>query len=544
MGIAASSCRRMSPLTAALRGEISLLGTNLDIFGSLSTPGGTINLTAWNIGLGQRSELIKASTQAVEPPPNAGRGLLRLGATTRLSTAGTLMDDRGSVQGFWLPAYASEGGSITLAGYDVELPSGSVIDVSGGVRLSETGAAAFGNAGTLTLRAGLDNEIRYLDGGRFTQFAATLLGYSGAEGGTLAVQAPLLQVGGVALHTSTLMLDADFFTQGGFSHHELTGLGAQVAGQVLPAVYVAAGTVIAPVADSLVLADGPSLATTILRLPVGLRGTMSLTLQSSGIVAVEGLKVRGDIVLEAGSLITTDPGATVALHGHTVAVLGSISTPGGHIDIRGDSDSGPLFSNYTEALATVYIGPASVLSAVGARVLVPDDHDRRIGHVLDGGSISIGGNIIAAAGAVLDVSGASGVLDFDLPSTHPLASYLIPANSGLTAPVYTISTVPVTVDSNGGSITLAGAQVLASDATLRGFARWQHGPGRHPLRVLGALLCGQFAPAAAGHQSRHHPVRAGHPHLVPGGRHGHRPGPAWRRWRAVDQPRLLCCRLI
>lgn len=459
-------------LAAALRGHITLVGANLDVFGTLSAPGGEINLTALNITPQQRVDLQALGTLAVEPAPNAGRGVIRLAATTRLSTAGTVSDDRIRPEGSWLPAYVSTGGSISLRGYTLDLVAGSVLDVSGGLHMSGTGVAQFGDAGSLLLHAGQDPELQYITGGSFTHFASTLLGYSGAQGGSLSLLAPLVQVGGTALNAASLLLQPEFLTQGGFAHYTLAGLGlpSGVSGQSLPAVYIAAGVTLAPVTDSLVLDDPQTLATSILRQPVGVRPAASLTLEADGVNGIVGLKQRGDIVLEAGAVISTDPTGSVTLHGNTVAVLGSIYTPGGHINIQGADDSSVLFGNLTEALSTVYIGSSAVLSAVGTRLLLPDAFSRRIGQVLSGGEISVKGNIIAAAGAVLDVSGASGVLDLALPSTHPLATYQVPTNSGLTAPVYNVSAVPVTVDSNGGRIVLSGSQLLASDATLRGFA--------------------------------------------------------------------------
>jgi hypothetical protein len=69
---------------------------------------------------------------------------------------------------------------------------------------------------------------------------------------------------------------------------------------------------------------------------------------------------------------------------------------------------------------------------------------------------------------VLDVSGASGILDVDPAfTTTPVTS--IP-NTGLTSRPRVQQTVPVQVDSNAGSITLTGGQFLFSDATLLGNA--------------------------------------------------------------------------
>jgi hypothetical protein len=65
------------------------------------------------------------------------------------------------------------------------------------------------------------------------------------------------------------------------------------------------------------------------------------------------------------------------------------------------------FSDQTQALATVYLGPRSRLDASGVFVPSNDRFGRLTGSVLSGGEIIVSGNIVGSAGAVIDVSGAS-----------------------------------------------------------------------------------------------------------------------------------------
>ena len=344
--------------------------------------------------------------------------------------------------------------------------------------MSGTGTVTFGNAGTLTIQAGHDPLLPYFLGGQFTQFGATLLGYSGAVGGTLSVSAPLVQVGGTALSADALVLQPSFFQQGGFTNFKISGTGEAtvVPGQYLPGVSIASGTVIQPVTDSLALAAGTTLGTTIVRNPVGLRSPMSIEFDAPGssgapgTPGVYGQAVRGGIVLNSSAVISTDPQANVTLKAQTVAVLGTITAPGGNITISGGQDSTALFTDQTQALTTVYIGPQSTLSTAGTTLLVPDPYNRLIGQVLAGGNISVSGNIVAAAGALLDVSGASGILDLHPSQIDASVTYQSPVGSGVTSSLYSLYTVPTQVDSNAGSITLQGGQMLATDATLRGNA--------------------------------------------------------------------------
>src|SRR5262249_6841038 len=97
----------------------------------------------------------------------------------------------------------------------------------------------------------------------------------------------------------------------------------------------------------------------------------------------------------------------------------------------------------------------------GTTVLTPNALGFRTGTVLPGGQITISGNIAAEAGALLNASGATDVLD--LP---PAASGINDSTGSLSGAVLTLTRV----DSNGGSISFAGGQELFVDATLLGAA--------------------------------------------------------------------------
>lgn len=469
--------RIVVPVTATLQtavhGGITLTAANMDIHGTLSAAGGHIDLKVLNISPSV-VQALQRDPLPVEPLPSVGRGLLTVGSTARITTAGTLTDDRVPTQTALRPDYALNGGAVRISAYSANLQTGSVIDVSGGVLADVNNAIHYGNGGSITLKTGQDPTLGYVTGGKLIQLGSTLQGYSGGEhGGTLSIQAPLIQVGGTALHADTLMLQPDFFTKGGFSDYKISGLGLSTgtAGQFLPGVYIAAGTVITPVSDSIVLSNSNVLSTQVVRNPEGVRPVTNVEFSAMGVKGIDGLKVRGEVIMEAGSSIRTDALGHVALKGQGVAVLGSIITPGGRIEIQGADDSFDLlYGDQTQALTTVFMGSQSVLSAAGKQVLLPDLYGRRIGSVLGGGLISVAGNIVAASGAVMDVSGASGILDLHPAATNPNTPYQTP-NSTVTAPVrYNLLSKPVEVDSNGGAIVLAGAQMLATDATLRGSA--------------------------------------------------------------------------
>lgn len=463
-------------LRAAPRNFISLSGANLNVQGSLIAPNGQITLTAHNIST-SAAAAIQRSPFPVEPPPNVGRGLVTIGSGAVLSVAGSQIDDRPGTPGRLTSPTAIHGGTLTIQAYTADLAVGSTLNVSGGFQVSAQGTTTYGNGGALNIFAGQDVSLGYVTGGRLT-LGSTLLGHSGVHGGKIHLKAPQIQIGGTAQHADTLLLTPDFFTRGGFTDHHLTGLGiaTDTPGGFLAGVVVAPGTEIAPVADNLVTILNPTtgtLSTKIVRNPVGLRDLMHLTLDTPGVKGIEGLEVRGDVFIGQGARIISDPRGIVELHGNTVTVLGSILASGGYIDISGADDSFPLlFSDQTQALTTVYLGSQSVLSAVGSRVLVPDPSSlrRRLGEVLAGGDIHVSGNIAAASGALLDVSGTSGILDLHPAQVSPSNDYLSRSNVSTLAVPYSLQSIATRVDSNGGSIHLAGGQMLASDATLRGNA--------------------------------------------------------------------------
>jgi filamentous hemagglutinin len=464
-------------------GSIAFTAANIDIEGNVIAPGGSLDFTAYDFS--------PYANPALTPPADPTRGNFTLGAPASLSTAGLVIDDRiGSANAGTLPLVTG-GGSVTIDAFNVDLVASSrarmAINVSGGVEVSSAGKLIYGNGGSITIVAGQDPLISSILGGQlnWNPNLTEFLGYSGGTGGALSVKAPLIQIGGSTLlngDTTTsgdtlwlnqtaadgALLEPDFFDQGGFTSFALNGIGEVVSNQYLPAVLIAPNTTIAPKAQSWLASLAPNsvlLAPTLL--PEGLRKPVTLNFGASGVkdAFLGGLVVRGDFVMDTGASIVTDPQTNpkggVKISGNTVAVLGSIIAPGGNISITGGSNSVPLFLDQQEALPTVDLGPKSLLSTAGAVNLVPNVNGYRSGTVLPGGTITVDGNIVAEAGAVLNVSGTSGLL-----------TVLSEEGGGVTSGnlVKTGIPTPTWVDSSGGSITLKGEQELFADATLLGSA--------------------------------------------------------------------------
>lgn len=454
-------------LTSAAGGSIKLAGANIDIEGKVTVPSGSLTISVYDLSPSS-VENLKTTQGAQTPEPDLTRGLFTLGASASLSTAGLIVDDlSGSSTAETLPL-EKNGGTITIKSYSADFAEGSVIDVSGGMIVSGNGKRSYGKSGSLEIKVGQDLNLPSLLGGHLTLNAA-LEGYGGLgqSGGKLSILAPLIQIGGASTNADTLLLSPNFFSQGGFCSFTLNGLGT-LTDPTTPSVFIAPGTVISPVAQSLLAqsngAGENSLRLTPTLLPQESRTPVSLIFGAAGLTDQLSniLVVRGDLVMGEGAVIQTDPKASVAISGNTVAILGHIIAPGGSISISGGINSSTIFGDENEALPTVDLGPTSVLSTAGTVLLTTDVYGYHTGSVLAGGSVTVAGNIVAEAGALLDVSGASDTLDL-------LSAYSGDFSNGTLVPM-ALRLIGTKVDSNGGSITLKGAQELFTDATLLGTA--------------------------------------------------------------------------
>lgn len=468
-------------LTAQPKGSLTLVAASLSVFGAVTAAGGKLDFTTYNISPAFAAEyaIRNPAGTAPFPLPVADRGLLTLGGAASLSTAGKIVDDRANYSAPADESVITTGGDIALRSFNASLAAGSVIDVSGGVQLTNKSATVYGKGGNLTLLSGTDPGFAGLVGGSLT-LGSTLRGYSGGVGGTLTLQASRIEVGGGG-SPGALVLGEDFFRTGGFTQYTLTGIGAASAAapppglfeSYLPAILIAPGTNLQPLAENFIArthAGGITLEPFVnadgLRTPVSLAFN---ALGSDDPYTIDQLEIRGDILMGENSSIVTGPGASVAFKGGTVTLLGNVIAPGGKIAVTG-AGAFPLTTSQrlsiTQALPTVHLGSAARLDAAGTVLLKPDAYGRRVGTVFQGGSIAVSGNILAERGALFDVAGSSGILDL---SPASLAGGAL-VGGGLNSPPLALQVVATRVDSNGGTIDLTGSQMLLSDATLSGGA--------------------------------------------------------------------------
>ena len=399
-------------------------------------------------------------------PVNEGR--VNLLPSAVLDVAAYLADDRPTQPGT-TPVLMS-GGSIQISGYNVSLTPGAMLSVSGGAYVSSKGSVTYGDAGSISISGGQDPAYPDMHGGDL-KLGSTFNGFSGVsfsgggKPGSLSLTAPAITLGADGA-ASGINLKPSFFDQGGFGTFSLTGIGIGTSGTpgYLPAITVSAGSVIDPKIQrtSIIFNNGVASLAPV-NLPTSLGSAPNLSLNAKGIFdsnlgAGQQLIVRGDLVQEAGSQIVLRPALTIAsdvvtgsagalsLTGMTVEEKGHLSIPGGSVTIKGGAS---LVSNLLQnnPYVTVDLAPTASISVDGTALYTTDPYNIRplFGAVLPGGTVSISGNLLARSGSAIGANGSSGVFS-DLGSSGKISSYRS--------------------DSAGGSILLAGGQVLYSDASL------------------------------------------------------------------------------
>lgn len=458
-------------LTAGPDAALAFSAANITVDGEIKAPSGEVTFNAYNLSPFAVAELRNTATP-VTPSANADRGRFVLGPKAVIDASGVLVDDRPGNSRTQLTPLSLEGGKVTINAYEAVLAEGSRIDVSGGAAMTQKGKLSYGDAGEIAINTGRDLSLTSVVGGGL-KLGAELRGFSGGKGGALTLQAPLIQVGGRATGSEVLAIAPEFFNEGGFTSFTLTGIGAGTLEQAVPALVIAANTRIAPVAKNLIAipnAGRDGLGLREILLPMESRTPVSLAFNALGArdTFTNLVTIRGEVVMEKGVSIQTDPLASVSFSGNTVLIEGTVEAPAGKISVTGAANSSAYFTDASRALGTVYLSPAARLSAAGTVLATSDPYGRNTARVLSGGSISLSGNLVAEAGAVLDVSGTSKTVDVPAYELGLVSQPTV--HNGINAPLFRVQSVPFRVDSDGGSITLKGGQMLFSDATLLGKA--------------------------------------------------------------------------
>ncbi len=488
------------------KGSVILSGANIRLDGHINAPGGTINVTTYDFSYADMQVADAAGT--TPSVANSERGNLLVGSTAVLNTAGTVSYNLGPDA--YKSPIVSDGGNISLSGYRVSFAKGSLLDVSdGGLIGASSSGVIYGSAGSIALSGGQDPEVTTIHDG-LLKMDGSLKGYAGpgAQSGSLSIAAPAFQIGGSVSDSRILALSPSFFDQGGFATFSLSGIGlaaeSGTAADEIPGVRITSGTVIRPVVhnQAIQLVSG-GITTKDFIQPDLVRPAVSLSLASSGFKDSNGnYEVRGQTLLEQGVRIQLDPQivmsspsaalsmqggfsilqstaspkslnvqtGSLSISGKITQIDGSLSVPGGRISLTGagtyPSHDASIIP--TSVQPTLVVGSGALISTAGMVIRRGDPLGlgRRIGSVIDGGTVNVSGNIVLNSGSLIDVSGSSG--DIYIPTAAGLTGGSTLAHAVLNRQQEVANTTRV--DSQGGTITLSGGEELLALGTLLGRA--------------------------------------------------------------------------
>jgi filamentous hemagglutinin family protein len=454
-------------------GSVNLSASSVDIDGTVSAPGGRISLSAYNVSYDERINLDNLDFSRFVGYES--RGIIRIGSSSILSTRGLVAND------FSDRSLAStvmlDGGSVSISALDVGIERGSLIDVSAGAWVGSNASIKVGSGGSILIEGGQDLEVRTIRDGTLT-LAGQLRGFGGvgSQSGELSIKAPAIQIGGNTSDARILMLNPSLFSAGGFSLFNLKGIGFEVgsgsADEEIPGIRIASGAVVNPLVRNILYR--PTTGFSELQMPSGMSPAVTLDLIAEGLVDPKspnspGYVVRGKVAIDEGAVISLSPSislpsrtsttpmvttGSLSVEGRLVDINGNLSAFGGAILISGANGFPENFSSPPgRADPTVRVGSGARISTAGTALFMPDPLGlgRRLGAVLEGGDISLEGNLQLKDGSVIDVSGTS--------ANRFVASGLSRTRGG-----------DLMVQSSGGTITLSGGQMLESQGTLLGRA--------------------------------------------------------------------------
>lgn len=405
--------------------DIRLSAREVQIDGAIRSPTGNVSVTA---------EVLSLTSEA------------------DLDVSGTWVNDVLDVDGGdSLQALHIDGGSVALNSQgSLVLAQGSRIDVGGGAQLQADGAVAAGTGGSITLTSKLasSNEPLLLD------VQGTLLGYALEQGGKLKIDANSFRIsqdGAASDIAGEMVLTPEFFQPGGFSSFEFV---ANRGG-----FEIAEGTQLLLQARNLQLdsdyvsqASGADLAsfTTQTVLQEHMRGPTSLT--ASVLRSPRVTDEQGAVRVGRGAHVQTEANGSIKFSSDAdIYIDGVLSAPSGQISLN-VTTPGPIENEHGyRADQGVFLGETARLLARGTARLEANSLGLRQGDVLSGGEVAIAtdrGYIFTADGSLIDVSGASQVLDLPI------------GESG--------QPTPTSVSSDAGAIRLTAAEGMVLSGQLRG----------------------------------------------------------------------------
>ncbi|QJD30273.1 filamentous haemagglutinin family protein [Methylococcus geothermalis] len=388
-------------LTMTDGGSLALTGGEIKVDGTITAHAGEVDL----------------STRLTSATQGKLSGAIDLASGASIDVSGQWINDR--------PADATgnsgqdrsrvlvNGGTVSVkAEGDVNLAAGSRIDVSGGARRTGKNSFRAGDAGGISL------EAAAVDGSDL-KLKGTLEGYAfaGGKGGSLSLVSDQVILGNaadaeIAKGADPLVLNPDFFGQGGFAHYSVgsnksgvtvtdgTNIQLSVKNRVLDpeAVRHVSGSNFLDFAQVKLLSEFSREA-----------GELDLLLAQEVGQGGKDAAVRiGD-----GAVIHTDAGGRISLQSDaSIFMNGTLEAAGGNVAMTVTPPAGtdPGF----KADQGIWIGSGARVDVSGTALLYSDRPDHVTGKVLDGGTITLHadrGFVVADKGSELDVSGTQGRLD-------------------------------------------------------------------------------------------------------------------------------------
>lgn len=326
--------------------------------------------------------------------------------------------------------------SSTTSGGELILGNQVSLLANGGAWLQANSAVSGGAGGRITLDAGPYGSAIQVGSG----VSLEAFGVQGAAGGQFSLLAPriLVETGGSNWASAQRIDDLNspggafdlspaVFSQDGFSSVSLTATApALPSASSSDVLTVAAGTLIDAQTQAwqldpgfLTRLSGGSVAgfATATTLPVDQQTpySVSLNVQPDAATVPRTIEI-GTLDIQSGAQILESPnaGSSISLTSQgSLLVDGTLRAPGGRINLQITApdtldDPGYLPSQRIE------LGAGAVLDVSGATVLTPTSNTLTLGTVLPGGSVNLiadRGAIVADTGSVIDISGASAVLD-------------------------------------------------------------------------------------------------------------------------------------
>lgn len=420
----------------------------IDMAGTVDIPSGTLDL----------------KTHATTSDLQDGKILFR--PSTHIDLSGQWVNDSPVFTETRFDPIAIDGGSLNVFAFgDLDMENGSLIDVSGGARVTESNEFRPGDGGDVFLEASGPNGSNLI-------FESAVMGHAFEEGGTFSLASNAIVVSDDLAASpqnrglTATLIRPDFIEQSGFgNYHLVSNANGLIVDDGTQIRLVQSNRMFKPVASggfqfTSALETGADLNGLVEiverpqfnRVPVNLR----LELAQTAVRGPAGAAVN----IRPDAVIRTDPAAKVELISDgDIHFDGIIEAPSGTVDLNITQPQGISEPGFVRNQA-IWLGANSTILARGAVQLIPDPTGRRGGSVLPGGAVTINserGFTIFERGALVDVSGSSA--EFDLPG---LIDDRLPGF------------VPTAVSSDAGSISFLTSEGAFLDGTLVGRADSMH----------------------------------------------------------------------